>query len=161
MPSKRMTGINRAERRGDSGAHSLCTLPRLFLLPLLTTPPCLPSTFVSSLVYPLHLLLSWTTVLLKPPRWPLYQHHWSAQGLLFSLKRPFSAVNRCARTRKTHFQEYTHGGLWGPFIVASVYRFVPSVFTFHRCHDALSQYVFPSQWDCVALLSSQHWMMWL
>lgn len=32
MPSKRMTGINRAERRGDSGALSDCPLPCLFLL---------------------------------------------------------------------------------------------------------------------------------
>lgn len=67
-----MTGINGAERRGDSGALSLCLLPSHFLLFYI---PAILSTSASSLVHVLHFALSCCAVLLKLPRWPLYLQH--------------------------------------------------------------------------------------
>lgn len=114
MPSKRMTGINRAERSPDSGALSALLLPHLFLLlQLHASLSTSTSTPTSSPVHPLHFALSWSTGLLKLPRWPLYLQHWSAQTFFFR-KRPFWAVNRCAETCKTHLdavlelQTHTH-----------------------------------------------------
>ena len=104
MPSKRMTGINRAERSPDSGALSALLLPHLFLLlQLHASLSTSTSTSTSSPVHPLHFALSCSTGLLKLPRWPLYLQHWSAQTFFFR-KRPFWAVNRCAGTCKTHLE---------------------------------------------------------
>lgn len=70
MPSKWMTGISRAERRGDSGALSVYPQPCPFLL----LQPLLLTASPSSLGF----TLSCCAVLLKLPRWPLYLRHWSA-----------------------------------------------------------------------------------
>lgn len=149
MPSKRMTGINGAERSGDSGALS-CFFP--------FTSQDILSTSTSSVVHLLRFALSCCAILLKLPRWPLYLQCWSAQEVRFFFFPPKKPFWGCQQVRSNTQSALRH-------VFKTFEGSVAQLITFMRCQTHMNyefvSHFFQSPQHCKSALMRNRAHMWV